>query len=46
MTMAVMGALAAAALLLVACGLAAAQETKPELSRVRLPVGAKPAAQR
>ena len=36
---AVMRALAAAALLLAACGLAPAQEAKPQLSRVRLAVG-------
>ena len=40
---AVMRALAAAALLLAACGLAPAQEAKPQLSRVRLAVGGKPA---
>ena len=40
---AVMRALAAAALLLAACGLAGGEEAKPELSRVRLAVGGKPA---
>src|SRR2546425_8384452 len=40
---AVMRAWAAAALLLAACGLAGSEEAKPELSRVRLAVGGKPA---
>src|SRR5258708_11775789 len=40
---AVMRALAAAALLLAACGLAGGEEAKPESSRVRLAVGGKPA---
>src|SRR5438105_4320055 len=40
---AVMRSLAAAALLLAACGLAGSEEAKPELSRVRLAVGGKPA---